>query len=82
MIAVESLLCGTRPIMFDTPNYRQWFDGLAEFIPEESVSMTSYYLYKVFKKEPVLVSDAEIEDARKRFDWERLVKGFWERCLN
>lgn len=82
MIAVESLLCGTRPIMFDTQNYRQWFDGLAEFIPEESVSMTSYYLYKVFKQESKPVSVAEIIETQKRFDWKRLVKGFWEQCLN
>jgi glycosyltransferase involved in cell wall biosynthesis len=81
MIAVEALLCGARPIMFDTPNYRQWFDGLAEFIPESSVGDTVRALRSILKGKPRPVTDAEIEETKKRFDWERIVKGFWERCM-
>jgi hypothetical protein len=80
MPAVEALLCGVRPIMFDTPNYRQWFDGLAEFIPEAGISETFASLKKIFKRKPRPVTDDEIAETRKRFNWERSVKGFWERC--
>ena len=81
MTAVEALLCGVRPIMFDTPNYRQWFDGLAEFIPEGTPKNTTGRLKKIFKSDVKPVTDDEIEETKKRFDWKRSVGGFWERCL-
>jgi hypothetical protein len=78
--AVEALLCGTRPIMFDTPNYRQWFDGLAEFIPEGSVEEVVANLRHIFKSEPRSVTDDEIKETKKRFNWKTIIKGFWKRC--
>jgi len=78
--AVEALLCGTRPIMFDTPNYRQWFDGLVEFIPEGTVGDTVNTLSKLFKSRNNPVTDADIEETKRRFDWETISKGFWEQC--
>ena len=80
MPAVEALLCGVRPIMFDTPNYRQWFDGLAEFIPEAGIAETVASLKKIFKSKPKPVTDKEIEETKNRFDWKRSVEGFWEQC--
>jgi len=80
IVAIESLLCGTRPIMFDTPNYRQWFDGLAEFIPEASVGETVGNLKRLFKKEPRSVTNEEIEETKRRFNWQTIEKGFWEKC--
>jgi hypothetical protein len=81
IVAVESLLSGTRPIMFDTPNYRQWFDGLVEFIPEASVGETVGNLKRLFKKSPKPVTDDEINEVKNRFDWEKIVKGFWKQCM-
>lgn len=81
MTAVEALLCGTRPIMFGTENYRQWFGGLAEFIPERGVDETVRMLKKIFKGKPRPVTDDEIKEVRKRFDWYTSITGFWERCL-
>jgi len=81
MPAVEALLCGVRPIIFDTPNYRQWFDGLAEFIPEGTPKNITGRLKKIFKADVKPVTDDEIEETKKRFDWKRSVGGFWERCL-
>lgn len=81
MQAVEALLCGIRPIMFDTPNYRQWFDGLAEFIPESSVIETGAYVQAVLKKDPRPVTKEDLFEIRSRFDWEQSVKGFWRRCI-
>jgi len=82
MTAVEALLCGTRPIMFGTENYRQWFDGLAEFIPEGRTPAEAVHsLTKIFKGKPSPVTDDEIKEAKKRFDWYTNITGFWERCL-
>lgn len=78
--AVEALLCGVRPILFDTPNYRKWFDGLAEFIPETSSEDTVKRLRNLFKKEPQPVKDADT--IKHRFNWETIVQGFWEQCMN
>jgi hypothetical protein len=76
--AVEALLCGVRPIMFDTPNYRQWFDGLAIFIPEDNPSKVVKSLQAVFSKEPLA---GDVEETKNRFNWKRSAGGFWERCL-
>jgi hypothetical protein len=81
MPAIEALLCGVRPIMFDTPNYRQWFDGLADFIPECGIGETAGRLKRLFKAEPSPVTNEDIEEVKRRFNWERSVKGFWERCM-
>jgi len=80
MIAAEALLCGVRPIMFDTPDYRHWFDGLAKFIPETSVGETVRNLTKVLKSEIEPVTKEEIKATKKRFNWETIARGFWERC--
>ena len=78
--AIEALLCGVRPIMFDTPIYRQWFDGLAKFIPEKDTTKTVKSLRDLFKGEISRVTPAEIEETKKRFNWEKSIKGFLERC--
>lgn len=78
--AAEGLLCGARPIMFDRPHYRRWFDGFAEFIPEGSFDKVVEALVKVFTdgqhRRPV--SDGELERAKELFSWKRIVSGFWE----
>jgi hypothetical protein len=79
--AIEALLCGARPIMFDTPNYRQWFDGLVEFIPESSVRDTSKHLARVILGEPKPVTDSEIEEIKRRFNWKLIIEGFWKKCM-
>lgn len=82
MTAIEALLCGVRPIMFDTPNYRQWFDGLAEFIPETNPDETVVSLKRLFHRGASAVSPAEIEAVKKRFDWKTVITGFWERVYD
>jgi hypothetical protein len=77
---VEALLCGARPIMFDTPNYRQWFDGLVEFIPESSVEKTVSNLRRIFRGKPHPVTEDEIEEIKRRFNWKKIIEGFWQRC--
>lgn len=82
MVAVEALLCGVRPIMFDTPNYRQWFDGLVEFLPETLPGELTGRIKHLIKREPRPVTDAEREETASRFNWTNIINGFWERCLN
>lgn len=75
---VEGLVCGARPIVFDAPHYRQWFRDFAIFIPEASRDEVVQSLIEIFKKDPKPVTDVEILEARARFDWNKIVKGFWE----
>lgn len=82
MPAAEGLLCGARPIMFDAPHYRAWFDGLAEFIPETDAASVTNALEGLFREGAVPVSQSEKWDARGRFDWQRLVTGFWTKVLH
>lgn len=79
--AAEGLLCGARPIVFDSPHYRHWYDGFAEFIHENGRDEVVESLYSILTKDRKPVTDNEIEEAKRRFDWEKIVSGFWEKCL-
>jgi len=78
--ALEAILCGAKPIVFDTLNYRQWYNNLAQFIPESTVGDTVRSLAKILSKTTPLVTDSEIEEVKERFDWKTIVEGFWARC--
>jgi hypothetical protein len=80
IIGLEALQCGVRPIMFDTPNYRQWYGDFSKFIPEKSVGETVRDLTKVLQGEPSIVTDKEIEEIKRRFDWKTIIDGFWNKC--
>ncbi len=67
--------------MFDRPHYRRWYDGLAEFIPETSRKQMIEDLKVLLKKGAKPVTLEEIKEAKKRFNWEKLVTEFWKRCL-
>lgn len=79
--AAEGLLCGARPILYDQPHYRHWYNGLATFIPEVSREEVTDILEDQFIQGPVPVSRDEIEEAKKRFDWQTIITGFWRRVL-
>jgi glycosyltransferase involved in cell wall biosynthesis len=79
--AAEGIICGARPIMFDNHNYRQWFDGLAEFIPEQRYNGVVDSLVDLFQKPYQDVSPAEIIRAKALFNWETIVKKFWSMCV-
>ena len=78
--AAEGLIAGTRPILFDNANYRHWYEGLALFIPEDTPEQVSKSLAAIFRTGTWPVKDWEIAEARRRFDWAKIVGGFWERC--
>lgn len=80
----EGLLCGARPLMFDTPHYRQWFQEFAVLIPETTRELVVERLLHIFKEpldEYVPVSRDEYEFAKRRFDWATIVDEYWKRCL-
>lgn len=80
--AAEALLCGITPIMFDIQCYRQWYDGLAIFIPEAKRDKTVEALTDIFKKGMVKPTKKQIDKATKLFDWETIVRSFWkEICI-
>ncbi len=72
---IEGLLCGARPICFDKPHYRHWFEGLAEFIPEDDKKELS--LQRLFTKGARPVAEHEKEYVKSHFNWEVILKKFW-----
>lgn len=80
--AAEGLMCGARPIMFDRPHYRKWFNDWAIFIPESPREETIEHLRNVFSSPYNGVTQDEIAAARQLFNWERIIKNFWERLFS
>lgn len=81
MLAAEGLLCGARPICFDRGHYRQWYGPWAVFIPEGMRPEVTDDLVAVFREGARPVSDEERQAAAHLFDWQRIITGFWEGCL-
>lgn len=79
--AVEAIACGSRPVMFDRPHYRKWFNGHADFIPEGSEREVTAALVDLFRSEPRPVGDEERQAVLWKFSWESIVSSFWTRVL-
>jgi hypothetical protein len=79
--ALEGLMCGARPVMFDVPHYRRWFNDLAVFIPEGNFDGVVESLEGLFRSDVWRVNETEQKLAGERFSWERLVGDFWRRIL-
>lgn len=76
--AAEGLLCGARPILFDQPHYRRWFEPWGEFIQELSPKGVEDQLALLFANRARPVEEHELRAAQDRFDWEKIVGGLWE----
>lgn len=79
--ALEGLMCGARPVMFDRPEMRLWYEGHAVFIPECSGARLTDSLTALFSVAPAAVTADERQAVREKFDWSRIATGFWERVL-
>jgi hypothetical protein len=78
---LEGLACGARPVCFDTPGYRRWFDGHAVFVPElESHDLTEC-LAHVLAEEPQPVTVAERDAIIRKFGWRSVCSRIWQRIL-
>lgn len=74
---IEGLLCGARPICFDTPNFRFWFKSVAEFIPENSSIHEN--LNKIFIRSAKPVTEAQKRYVKTHFNWDTIIKNFWKK---
>lgn len=79
--AAEGLLSGARPVLFDRDHYRAWYDEFGEFVNEGTEKEVTDELTELFRRGPRPVTVEEREVAARRFDWETIVRGFWE-CLS
>lgn len=79
--AAEGLLCGARPVLFDKPHYRQWYEPWGVFISEgsfEEVVESLRLMFEATKTAGVIsVSATERDMVVERFDWEAIIQGFW-----
>lgn len=79
--AVEGLLCGSRPILFNSDTYRRWYEPWGEFIEETDRQGVVDQLVELFKRGARPVTAEEREQAVERFNWETIIKGFYERII-
>lgn len=80
--AAEGLLCCVRPICFDAPHYRDWYQDSAYYIKEEAPEQVSASIEAIIRNEPTLFTGQELADLRDRFSWERIIKNFWKRVTS
>jgi glycosyltransferase involved in cell wall biosynthesis len=75
---IEGLLCGARPICFDTPDYRWNYGDHAEYIHEGTRAEVVEQLIALFKHGARGVTEEERADAVERFNWETIIGGFYD----
>jgi hypothetical protein len=78
---IEGLACGARPICFDMPGYRDWFDGHAVFVPETGPEELTDAITEILRMPPVPVGAEERDRVLERFSWRRIVEGLWREVL-
>ncbi len=78
---IEGLLNGARPIVFDRPETRFWFDGFAEFVPECSGDRLIELLAEILSRPPRPVSALERGRVLDRFNWNAISGRFWSELL-
>lgn len=80
--ALEGLLCGARPVVFDREDMRQWYTGVAEFVPESSGEELTALLTQLLSKPPDPVTAAQRAYALDTFSWARITSQFWSALLS
>lgn len=80
--AVEGIFCGVRPILFDTPTYRHWYDKFGIFVPEtgSSADLTDN-LTTLLRHDSLQLTDLHVRAARAMFDWPIVARRFWTHVL-
>jgi hypothetical protein len=77
--AVEGLVSGARPIVFDRDDMRQWYSNHAVFVRECSGHRLIGSLLDIFRHQPTVVTRDEQAAALQFFDWARIAPAFWKR---
>lgn len=76
--AIEGLVCGARPILFDQPDLRYWHTGSSiAFVPDVTGEPLVATLAALFATGYNPVTTHERYRARARFDWVSICAGFW-----
>lgn len=78
---IEGALCGARPIVFDRQETRKWFSDFAIFIPETNRDGVISELELIFNENIPPISDKQKDIIRDRFNWETIIKNFWNKIL-
>lgn len=78
---IEGLACGARPIVFDRPDMRRWYEGHAVFVPECAGPELVERLVAVFDALPEPVSLGERRAVLAKFDWGVIAGEFWRQVL-
>jgi glycosyltransferase involved in cell wall biosynthesis len=79
---LEGAMCGARPIVFNQPSMRYWYAGLAYRIPEYGSENLIENLTRIFQDESSPISQRDVSDAARRFNWQMICAGFWDRLLS
>jgi glycosyltransferase involved in cell wall biosynthesis len=82
MPVVEGLACGCRPICFDLPIYRKWFEGCASFIPHCRGQTLVKEIEKVIRAGSPGVSERDLALSKANFSWKIITGRFWRRMLD
>ena len=77
--AAEAILCGTRPVLFDRPHYRRWYEPWAEFIEERGPVEVTTDLIGLLQRGLPPTTKTERDEAAELFDWKNIAQGFWSR---
>lgn len=75
---IEGLVCGARPVVFDRPDMRMWYEGLAEFVPVCSGVELTERLVNLFKSPLASPTLAERQHVAATFNWHQIVAAFWD----
>jgi hypothetical protein len=81
---VESTLCGTRGICFDTPGFRYWFNDIALFVPElnDKQEMTDAIIKVATSDEGLKpVTPEQIELTKSKFAANIVYPNMWKEIM-
>ncbi|MCI0562764.1 MAG: hypothetical protein MN733_30145, partial [Nitrososphaera sp.] len=79
---LEGIACGARPICFDLPCYRNWFENFAEFVPHVKGRDLVQQLTAILSRTPQRLSPHERRSLLAFFSWERIARVFWQSLLS
>lgn len=80
--ALEGAVCGARPIVFDRPEMRQWYNDFAAFVPESGGEELTAYIQGLLKLDYTPLTTTERRTIRDSFDWRVIAEGFWRGVLS
>lgn len=75
--AAEGIMQGARPILFNYPDYFQWYRDIGVYVPDVPREQLTEILASLFKAEIPALTEEEIQGARELFSWERIIGGLW-----